>query len=142
MTPVTYTGMLDPHNPEMVSFANVHLVEDSDDVGVALRDLEPGEAVNGVIVRAPVPRGHKLAVRAVVEGAQVRKYGWPIGVARTDIAPGDHVHTHNLVTALSGEEAYKFVPPAGIGRPTTSASGAFKAICARTGAWGPAMKSG
>ncbi len=110
MTPVTYSSMPHPANLDMDSSAHLHLVEDSDDVGVALRDLAPGETINGVIVRDPVPRGHKLAVRAVAQGTAVRKYGWPIGVAKTDIAPGDHVHTHNLVTALSGEEAYGFVP--------------------------------
>ena len=109
MTPVTYRGMLEPHNPETQSSSALHMVETSDDVGVALRDLELGETVYGIIVRTPVARGHKLAVRAIAQGAAVRKYGWPIGVAKTDIAPGEHVHTHNLATALSGEETYRFV---------------------------------
>jgi len=30
-------------------------------------------------------------------GAPVKKYGQVIGFAKGDIAPGDHVHTHNLV---------------------------------------------
>jgi altronate hydrolase len=43
-----------------------------------------------------VPRGHKIAVSDVGRRAPVRKYGQVIGVATTEIAPGDHVHTHNL----------------------------------------------
>jgi len=92
------------------ALAKLHIVDPADDVGVALSDLTPGEMAGGVLVRAPVPRGHKLATRPIPAGRTVRKYGWPIGVARDDIAPGDHVHSHNLVTALSGEDRYRFTP--------------------------------
>src|SRR5690606_34692130 len=47
-------------------------------------------------VTQSVPRGHKLAVRDVVVGAEVHKYGQSIGRATAPIAVGDHVHTHNL----------------------------------------------
>jgi altronate hydrolase len=50
-------------------------------------------------------------LHAIAQGAPVHKYGWPIGVAKTDIAAGDHVHTHNLATALLGEERYGFTAP-------------------------------
>ena len=43
-----------------------------------------------------VPSGHKVALRAVAEGAAVHKYGQVIGFATAPIAPGDHVHSHNL----------------------------------------------
>ena len=42
--------------------------------------------------------GHKIAVEAIAAGAPVRKYGQVIGFARGRIAPGEHVHTHNLAT--------------------------------------------
>ena len=71
-----------------------------DDVVVALADLAPGAVrlVDGtaVTLAAPVPRGHKLAVRPVSAGAPVRKYGQVIGYAAVPIEPGDHVHTQNL----------------------------------------------
>lgn len=76
-----------------------------DDVAVATRDLVPGDVVapetgppggGTVLVRDAVPRGHKIALRAVPAGAAVRKYGQAIGVATDDVAPGDHVHVHNL----------------------------------------------
>jgi len=48
-------------------------------------------------VRQAAGRGHKLAAHALPAGAPVRKYGQVIGFARSDIAAGDLVHTHNLV---------------------------------------------
>jgi len=60
----------------------------SDDVGIARTQLSGG-----------IPAGHKVALRAVPAGAPVHKYGEVIGVASIDIAPGDHVHTHNLAMA-------------------------------------------
>ena len=69
-----------------------------DDVAIALADLPAGAApaAVGALTSAPVPRGHKVAIRAVEPGAPVRRYGQVIGVATAPIAPGEHVHTHNL----------------------------------------------
>ena len=68
----------------------------ADSVGVLREDAEAGTDVGSVIARAAVPSGHKIALTAIDEGATVLKYGQPIGVASSAIAPGDHVHTHNL----------------------------------------------
>jgi len=77
------------------------LLREGDDVAVALRDLRPGEVVAAgdgasLVASGDVPRGHKVAVTAVAAGRSMRKYGQVIGVATRDIAPGEHVHTHNL----------------------------------------------
>ncbi|WP_421931084.1 UxaA family hydrolase [Phenylobacterium sp.] len=85
-------------------------IHPDDDVAVALVGLGGQSVVGGWPVAADIPAGHKLAVRAVKAGDPVRKYGWPIGRALCDIAPGDHVHSHNLVTGLSGLEDYRFLP--------------------------------
>ena len=50
----------------------------------------------GVTVAGLIPPGHKVAVRAIRAGQPVRRYNQIIGTAKTDIAPGQHVHTHNL----------------------------------------------
>jgi altronate hydrolase len=50
-------------------------------------------------LRDDIPAGHKVAVRDIPEGAQVRKYGQAIGVATRPIAAGGHVHSHNLAFA-------------------------------------------
>ena len=44
--------------------------------------------------------GHKYARRAIRAGENVVKYGMPIGHATRDIAPGEHVHVHNVATNL------------------------------------------
>jgi altronate hydrolase len=113
--------------------AELHLVDPADDVGVALRDLTPGDTVAGALVRAPIPRGHKLAIRAISAGQTVRKYGWPIGIAREDIAPGDHVHSHNLMTALSGEDSYRFSPVAAPTQATPQVSHSFEGYLRQDG---------
>ena len=77
---------------------NVIRIHPADDIVIACRQLVPGTviAAEGVSVASLVPPGHKLAVRAIAAGAPVRRYNQIIGFARQPIAPGQHVHTHNL----------------------------------------------
>jgi len=69
-----------------------------DDVVIARADLAPGTAIpdEATTARATIPRGHKVATRAIGAGEPVRRYGQIIGFAGRDIAPGEHVHVHNL----------------------------------------------
>lgn len=84
------------------------ILDPADSVATALVDLIPGEVVAGVAIVEAVPRGHKLALRAVAAGEAVMKFGQPIGRATLAIAAGAHVHSHNLATGLTGELAYRF----------------------------------
>lgn len=52
--------------------------------------------------------GHKYAVRDIKKGEKIIKYGFPIGFATEEIKNGEHIHTHNLKTALSGAESYEY----------------------------------
>ena len=79
-----------------------------DDVAVAVRQAEPGEAPGAclddgsrvvIAVRAPIPLGHKVALRDLAPGVPVTEYGEVIGLTRAAVAAGDHVHTHNLRSA-------------------------------------------
>ncbi|PSJ42970.1 UxaA family hydrolase [Allosphingosinicella deserti] len=85
-----------------------------DDVATALRPLEPGERleVDGEIVdvREAIPFGHKVALRDLPAGAEVRKFGWPIGALTAAVRAGEHVHAHNVVTQLEGVEGYGYAP--------------------------------
>jgi altronate hydrolase len=85
-----------------------------DDVAIALRDLAAGEqlALDGATIEVAdaIPRGHKLALRALRSGESVRKYGQVIGRATANIQCGAHVHTHNLSTLLTGVSEYRFEP--------------------------------
>jgi altronate hydrolase len=69
-----------------------------DNVVIARQQLMSGTALagEGVTVSGLIPPGHKLASRAIAVGEPVIRYGQVIGVATASIAPGQHVHVHNL----------------------------------------------
>jgi altronate dehydratase len=73
-----------------------------DNVATALDALDAGRVLEvetaTVTVVEPIPRGHKIALRAIHAGDAVVKYGSAIGTATVDIAPGAHVHTHNVAS--------------------------------------------
>ncbi|MBE5040502.1 UxaA family hydrolase [Ructibacterium gallinarum] len=52
--------------------------------------------------------GHKYAICDIAEGENIIKYGCPIGHASCDIKKGEHVHTHNVKTNLSGKFEYSY----------------------------------
>jgi altronate hydrolase len=83
-----------------------------DDVAVALRNLAAGENIElagqALQLVEPIQRGHKFALHAIQPGEVVHKYGWPIGVAKTAIPMGAHVHSHNLATQLTTGDAYSY----------------------------------
>ena len=54
--------------------------------------------------------GHKIALRPLEVGDFVRKYGQIFGRVTQKIAPGAHVHTHNVATTLGANESYQYVP--------------------------------
>jgi altronate hydrolase/galactarate dehydratase len=69
-----------------------------DNVVIALQDMPKGSHPSDVAASLPgaVPRGHKIASRAIAKGEEVIRYGQIIGQATEDIAAGAHVHSHNL----------------------------------------------
>ena len=54
--------------------------------------------------------GHKYALRDIKAGENIIKYGNPIGHATEDIKAGEHVHSHNVKTNLSGNLEYTYEP--------------------------------
>ncbi|XAH21569.1 altronate dehydratase family protein [Xylophilus sp. GW821-FHT01B05] len=77
----------------------------ADNVAVARHALEAGLLLvvgeRSVTVRQAIPSGHKIALLPIAAGAPVLKYGQSIGIATADIAPGEHVHVHNVGMAAS-----------------------------------------
>ena len=70
------------------------LLNPADSVAVALRSLKAGEAVgpDGPVAAEPIPRGHKIALRAIAEGETLALP--PFGKARVSrqaTAKGDEV---------------------------------------------------
>jgi altronate dehydratase len=78
------------------------VISDRDNVATALQPLDDGRVLEvagvSVTVREAIPSGHKVAIRAIAAGEAVIKYGSPIGTATAAIAPGAHVHTHNVAS--------------------------------------------
>ncbi len=78
------------------------VISERDNVATALEPIDAGREVRAgtatVVAAEAIPRGHKLAVRAIRAGEPVVKYGSPIGTASADIAAGAHVHTHNVAS--------------------------------------------
>lgn len=89
--------------------AAVLLVDAADDVATAVQPLARGTVVSAggriVVLGEDIAAGHKVALRTIAQGDTVRKFGAPIGVATAAIGTGCGVHTHNLATRLSGDEA-------------------------------------
>jgi altronate hydrolase len=71
-----------------------------DNIAVARVPLSAGQrlVVDGVsvLVRDAVPAGHKVALKVIVPGENIVRYGQVMGRAQVAIEPGSHVHTHNV----------------------------------------------
>jgi galactarate dehydratase len=75
-----------------------------DNVAIAKESLQAGttllwgekDAPREIMLRQPIPGGHKIALKALRSGDPVLRYGQVIGFATDDVRPGTHVHTHNL----------------------------------------------
>src|SRR6185312_6281602 len=87
-------------------------LSNEDNAIVAASRIEPGADVGGgVVTRARIPFGHKIAVVRIAEGEPIRKFGQIIGFAKTAIEPGDWVHEHNVVMH-DFERDYRFAEEA------------------------------
>lgn len=61
-------------------------------------------------VKVNLENGHKYAIYDIAKDDKIIKYGFPIGIAKENIKADEHIHTHNLKTALSGEQEYTYMP--------------------------------
>ncbi|MFC5651847.1 UxaA family hydrolase [Paenibacillus solisilvae] len=89
----------------------------NDHVIVALKAFASGELLilednKELIIKDDVPEGHKIVTAFVPKGNDVLKFGYSIGKAKEDLAPGSWVHTHNLETGLKGFLDYTYEPAA------------------------------
>ncbi|RIX47252.1 altronate dehydratase [Paenibacillus nanensis] len=90
-------------------------LSERDQVVIALAPLPAGDVLeleNGerLAVQEDIPRGHKILTVPVSAGQDVYKFGYSIGKAKQDIAPGSWVHTHNLGTGLGAILDYSYEP--------------------------------
>ncbi|MFC2583406.1 MAG: UxaA family hydrolase [Lachnoanaerobaculum saburreum] len=89
-------------------------INNSDNVCVALNALKAGEKITvgneSVVTNSDIPAGHKVALKDIKSGEDIIKYGSRIGLAKEDIKAGDHVHIHNIKTALGDLLEYQYIP--------------------------------
>ncbi|MEN9918076.1 MAG: hypothetical protein RL662_512 [Bacteroidota bacterium] len=89
-------------------------INPSDNVCVAIADLQAGDTllIDGteITLKNAIETGHKFAIQVIAESKDIVKYGYPIGHALTNIAIGEHVHTHNVKTNLHDNLQYTYVP--------------------------------
>ena len=79
----------------------------ADNVATVLRAVAAGEAlrvrcgaeIGEVAAAEAVPFCHKISLGVIAAGAEIVKYGQPIGSALGEIASGRHVHVHNMRSA-------------------------------------------
>jgi altronate hydrolase len=84
------------------------IINEADNVAVALVPLKKGERHEGVTLLEDIPKGHKFALKEIKKGEQVIKYGNSIAHATEDIPQGAHVHTHNVHTNLNENLEYTY----------------------------------
>jgi len=89
-------------------------IKSEDSVFILYQETKAGTEfeIDGTIItlQEDIPAGHKAAVKAIAKGEHVYKFGYSIGIAQQDIAPGQWVHTHNLKSGLSGLLSYTYEP--------------------------------
>ena len=88
----------------------VLVLNPADNIAICLEDMPAGTVVDQdnlkLTITQKIPRGHKVASRAVTKGDGIIKYGERMGHATKDISLGEHVHTHNVLgDRLSTESA-------------------------------------
>ncbi len=79
------------------------VIDTEDNVATALIPLTAGEILSvdpssGVTITLlkDIPFGHKFALKDIMKGTPLIKYGETIGSATEYIKKGDHVHVHNV----------------------------------------------
>ena len=88
----------------------VLVLNPADNIAICLADMPAGAVIDQdnlkLTITQKIPRGHKVASKAVTKGDGIIKYGERMGHATKDISIGEHVHTHNVLgDRLSTESA-------------------------------------
>lgn len=82
------------------------LIDPSDNLGVALQPLCPGDVVNingqKVKINQPVAAKHKFAIAPLKKGDRCTLYGVTVGVMTEDLSAGGLIHTENLEHKADG----------------------------------------
>ncbi|WP_119269045.1 UxaA family hydrolase [Taklimakanibacter deserti] len=85
----------------MTGLTNMIILDEGDNVGVALRDIaanEQARSASGPQVPAVerIAQGHKIALRHIADGEAIIRLGVAVGIATAPIERGHLVHVHNV----------------------------------------------
>jgi len=87
-------------------------IHNTDSVAVAVEPLKAGDTVTvdneEITLLNDIPAGHKVALFDIAQGENIIKYAYPIGHAKCHIKKGEHIHTHNIKSNLSGVLDYEY----------------------------------
>ncbi len=85
-----------------------------DNVVIALKPFSKGDVIeiegDSITLLDDIEKGHKIALFDMETGADILKYGYPIGQATEQIRKGQHVHVHNVKTKLGEVFDYIYKP--------------------------------
>ena len=80
------------------------VMHENDNVATAVKNIQLQEKIKLIVdgdsreieIIDPIPLGHKFAIKPIIKGQDIVKYGEFIGKATEDIDVGKHVHVHNV----------------------------------------------
>jgi hypothetical protein len=88
---------------KLIDYAVV--LNEKDNVATALLDMPKGDyrfsspgAAIVITLAEDIKAGFKVAIAHILPRDTIYKYGYPIGVAREEIHPGDCVHVQNMAS--------------------------------------------
>ncbi len=81
---------------------NTIQIHPEDNVAVVTVPIGKGEPLigiepQGMLATTDIPQHHKVALKAISQEMPIVKYGETIALAKRAIAPGEWVHTHNII---------------------------------------------
>ena len=75
-------------------------IHEKDNVAIAIRDLPKGtEILPGIVTIQDIPQAHKIALKNIPTGGEVRRYGVILGTMKEDMPQGGWINETNLVMA-------------------------------------------
>ena len=120
-----------------MSEARLLRIHPADNVAVAIAPI-PADTVASVDgtelrIKQDVPAGHKVALADLPTGALITKYGFAIGELTHSVQAGDWIHSHNLRTRLTDNQAYDYSPNGSGVIPGSAAAPAFMGYRRKSG---------
>ena len=106
----------------MAHFIKIHPL---DNVVIPVQDAPTGtEAAPGVMTVSDIPQGHKIALKNLLKGDEVIRYGVAVGRLLCDVPAGGHINEHILEMPLAPDLDMDNLPWAR-GRQWTAEFGSF-----------------